>query len=144
MGDRFILAIVMSAMISACASSSQVLMTGTSRAAVSPDDVRVYTRAPTRFEEIAVLRASSRGVSTAGGEHVIEKVIKTLRAQAARLGANGLLLEDLSDARSVNLGTSVGTDIYTHNASINIGVGGSLGIANKIGQGRAIFVTPEN
>ena len=98
MGDRFIWVMVMSALIGACSSSSQVL-TGMSRAAVSPDAVRVYTRAPARFEEIAVLKASSRGVSTDGGEHAIQKVIRTMKAQAAQLGANGLLLEDFSDAR---------------------------------------------
>jgi len=143
MGDRFIWVMLMSAVIGACSSSSQVL-TGSSRAPLSPDAVRVYTRAPARFDEIAVLKASSRGVSTDGGEHAIQKVIRTMKAQAAQLGANGLLLEDFSDAKSVNVGTVVGTQAYTHNASISIGVGGSLGIVTKIGQARAIFVAPEN
>jgi hypothetical protein len=117
------------------------VLTGVSRVAVPPDDVRVYTRAPARFEEIALLRASS---TTAGGERAVEKVIRTMRVQAAHLGANGLLLEELSDPRSLNLDTGVGTDIYTHNASISLGVGGSLGIVKRMGQGRAIFVAPEN
>ncbi len=143
MGDRFIWVMVMSAVIGACSSSSQVL-TGTSRAALSPDAVRVYTRAPARFEEIAVLRASRRTISADGGEHAIEKVIGTMKAQAAQLGANGLLLEEFSDAKSVNLDTVVSTQAYTHNASISLGVGSPLGIVTKIAQGRAIFVAPDN
>jgi hypothetical protein len=120
------------------------VLTGTSRAALSPDAVRVYTRAPARFEEIAVLKASRRSLSADGGEHAIEKVIGTMKAQAAQLGANGLLLEEFSDAKSVNLDTVVSTQAYTHNASISIGVGSPLGIVTKIAQGRAIFVAPDN
>jgi hypothetical protein len=106
--------------------------------------VRVYTQAPQSFEEIAVLSASRKSVSTAGGERAIEKMIEAMKIQAAQLGANGLLLEDFSDSNSVSLGTGVGTDIYTHNASISLGAGGSLGVVAKGAKGRAIFVAPRS
>src|SRR5580692_2547507 len=122
-----------------CASSSQTL-TGLPRAPLSPSDVRVYTQAPQSFEEIAVLSASRKSVSSAGGERAIEKMIETMRSQAAQLGANGLLLEDFSDSDPVAVGTGVGSQTYTHNASINVGVGGSLGVIKKIARARAIFV----
>jgi hypothetical protein len=142
MARRFALLIGLTAAIAGCASSSQVL-TGSPRAPLPAGDVRVYTQAPQSFEEIAVLRASRQSVSTAGGERAIEKMIETMKSQAAGLGANGLLLEDLSDANGLALGTGVGTQTYTHNASIDVGVGGSLGLVKKTASARAIFVSHE-
>ena len=123
----------------ACATSSQVL-TGAPRAPISPAAVRVYTQAPDAFEEIAILGASRKSVSSAGGERAIAKMIETMRAQAAALGANGLLLEDFSDSDPIAIGTGVGSQTYTHNASINLGVGGSLSVVKKIARARAICV----
>ena len=125
----------------ACATSSQVL-TGLARAPIAPAAVRVYTQAPQSFEEIAVLSASRKSVSSAGGERAIARMIEAMRAQAAQLGANGLLLENFSDSDPFAVGTGVSSQTYTHNASINVGVGGSLGMVRKMAEARAIFVTP--
>jgi hypothetical protein len=126
--------------IAACA-TSLVTLTGVARAPVSPDQVRVYTTAPASFEEVALLRASRKSVG-AGGEAAIEKVIDEMKLQAAKLGANGLLLEDFSDAQSLTLGTGVGSDTFTHNGSISLGIGGAIGLIKKTGEGRAIFTAP--
>jgi hypothetical protein len=126
----------------ACATSSQVL-TGAPRSPVSPSAVRVYTQAPRSFEEIAVLNASRKSVTSAGGERAIARMIEEMRTQAAKLGANGLLLENFSDSDPVAIGTGVGSQTYTHNASINVGVGGSLGVVRKMAEARAIFVSSE-
>ena len=123
----------------ACATSSQVL-TGAPRSPISPAAVRVYTRAPESFEEIAVLGASRKSVSSAGGERAIAKMIDGMRAQAAQLGANGLLLEDFSDADPIAIESGVGSQTYTHNASINVGVAGGFGVVKKMARARAIFV----
>jgi hypothetical protein len=138
---RAMFAIAGCAAIAACTSSSQ-LVTGVPRTAIPPAQVRVYTMAPTNFEEIAVLGASRKSVSTAGGERAIARMIESLRGQAAQLGANGLLLEDFSDSDPVSVGTGVGSQTYTHNASISLGVGGSLGVVRKGVKARAIFVAP--
>lgn len=122
-----------------CATSSQ-LLTGAPRSPISPAAVRVYTQAPDAFEEIAILAASRKSASSAGGERAIAKMIETMRAQAAALGANGLLLEDFSDSDPIAIGTGVGSQTYTHNASINLGVGGSLSVVKKIARARAICV----
>jgi hypothetical protein len=123
----------------ACSTSSQTL-TGTPRPAVAPSEVTVYTHAPPDFQEIALLSASRKSVSTAGGERAIEKIIDDLKMQAAALGANGLLLEDISDKRGLSVGTGVGTDTFTHNGSISLGVGTSLGLFNKFVESRAIWI----
>jgi hypothetical protein len=125
--------------LAACATSSEVLI-GAPRSPISPAEVRVYTQAPQSFEAIALLGATRESVSSAGAERAIAKMIESMRVQAARLGANGLLLEDFSDSGPVSVGTGVGSQTYTHNASINVGVGASLGVTKKIARARAIFV----
>jgi hypothetical protein len=120
------------------------VLTGAPRSPLIASAVRVYTQAPERFEEIAVLSASRKSVSSAGGERAIAKMIETMRTQAAQLGANGLLLEDFSDSDPVAIGTGVGSQTYTHNASIDVGLGGSLGVVKKMARARAIFVPAEH
>jgi hypothetical protein len=137
-GLTFAIALIVT--MTGCATSSEML-TGSARAPLSPGDVRVYTQAPQSFQEIAILGASRKSVSSAGGERAIEKMIETMRSRAAQLGANGLLLEDFSDSDPVAVGTGIGSQTYTHNASIDIGVGGSLGVVKKAAKARAIFVT---
>ncbi len=139
MSLRGVAVVSFAAALVACATSSQVL-TGARRAPISPAAVRVYTQAPESFEEIAVLRASRKSISSAGGERAIAKMIEEMRTQAAGLGANGLLLEDFSDSAPFAVGTGVGSQTYTHNASIDVGVGGSLGVVKKMAEAKAIFV----
>jgi hypothetical protein len=139
MVNRLIFAIALLPILAGCATSSRTL-TGSPRAPLSPTDVRVYTQAPQSFEEIAVLGASRRSVTTAGGLRAVEKMIETMKSQAAEVGANGLLLEELADSNAVALATGVGSQTYTHNASIDLGVGGSLGVVKKTVKARAIFV----
>jgi hypothetical protein len=136
-------AVLLTCTLSACATSSQEL-TGAPRSPVEPSAVRIYTQAPQSFQEIAVLGASRKSVSSAGGERAIAKMIEAMRTQAAQLGANGLLLEDFSDSDPIAIGTGVGSQTYTHNASINVGLGGSLGVIKKIAKARAIFVPAEH
>jgi hypothetical protein len=139
MTPQLITAISLAAIACACATSSQQII-GAARAPIAPDEVRVYTQSPPHFEEIAVLSASRRTVT--GGEQAIEKMIESLKAQAAMLGANGLLLDDFSDEQALSVGTGVGTDTYTHNGSVSLGAAGSVGVVKKTVKCRAIFVPP--
>jgi len=137
-----VFAMLLPVLAAGCATSSQIV-TGIPRAPVLASEVRVYTQAPPSFEEIAVLHATRKSVTSAGGERAIQKMIAAMETQAALLGANGLLLEDFSDAQGVSLGTGLGSDTYTHNGSISLGIGGSIGIIKKTAKGRAIFIPPE-
>jgi len=134
-------ALMVATTLAGCGASS-VLITGPVRSPVNPDTVRIYTSAPAKFEEVALLNASRKAVSSGGGERAIDKIIDEMRTQAAKLGANGLLLEDFSDAQSLTLGTGVGSDTYTHSGSISLGAGADIGIVKKTGRGRAIFIEP--
>ncbi len=132
----------LAAFTSACAPSSQILV-GVARAPISPAEVKIYSQPPTtRFEEVAILNASSKSVFSPGGQGAIDKVVERLKEQAAKLGANGIILEDFSDRVTGSLGTGVGSDSYSRNSSVSLGVGGSVGIFSKTGRGRAIYVPP--
>jgi hypothetical protein len=123
----------------ACAPSSHVLV-GTARPPISPTLVKVYSHPPPAFEEIAVLGASSKSVFNAGGQRTTDKVVERLKAEAARLGANGIILEGFDQTQTGSIGSGVGSDSYSAHSSIGVGVGGSVGIFKTTGQGRAIYV----
>jgi hypothetical protein len=138
---RTIFAACVCALISACATSA-VLIVGTARPPIAASEVKIYLQAPASFEEVAILNAYSHSVFQPGGQQATDKVIARLKERAAKLGANGISLGDFVDDQTTSLGTGVGTDSYTHNGSISLGVGGGVGIFKKTGKGRAIYVPP--
>lgn len=127
--------------LAACATDS-VVITGTARPPISPADVKIYSRQPPVFEEIAILNASKNSAFTAGGQKTVDKVIAGLKEQAAKVGANGLILEGFSDRQTGAVGSGVGSSSVSSNSAVGVGVGGSLGIYKKTGHGVAIFVPP--
>lgn len=127
--------------ITACAPSSHIL-TGTPRPAISPSEVKIYSTPPPQYQEIALLDAHSSSAFGPGGQKSIDKVIERLKVEAAQLGANGIILGDVADRQTGSLGTGVGSDSYSRNSAVGVGVGGSLGIYKKTGKGTAIYVPP--
>jgi hypothetical protein len=134
--------IVVCCLLGACASSGPVML-GPARPAIAPDQVKIYWSPPANFEPIADLNASSHSVFTPGGQQVMDKVIAQLKVEAAKLGANGLMLEGFSDAQSATLGTGVGSQSYSGNSAVGVSAGGAFGVFKKTGRARAIFVPPE-
>ncbi len=132
------------ALLSACTAPSTHVVTGKARPPISPDQVRIYTQPPPVFEEVAMLNASSNSAlgSSAGGQAAIDQVIERLKTEAAKLGANGVILQGFSDRQTGAIGTGVGNTSYSSHSAVGVGVGGSFGIYKKNGQGRAIFVPP--
>jgi hypothetical protein len=129
------------ALMAACATDS-VVITGTPRPAISPAEVKIYSRPPAAFREIAILNASKNSAFTTGGQKTVDKVIEGLKEQAAKVGANGVILQGFSDAQTGSLGSGVGSSSVSSNSAVGVGVGGSLGIYKKTGHGVAIFVPP--
>jgi hypothetical protein len=54
-----------------------------------------------------------------------------------------VILEGFSDSETGSIGTGVGSDSYSRNSSVGVGVGGSLGIFKKTGKGTAIYVSSD-
>jgi hypothetical protein len=129
--------------VAACATDS-VVITGLSRAPISPADVKIYSQPPAQFEEVAILDASKNSAFTTGGQKTVDEVIQGLKAQAAKIGANGVILQGFSDSQTGSVGSGVGSSSYSSNSAVGVGVGGSLGIYKKTGHGVAIFVPPQS
>jgi len=78
----------------------------------------------------------------AGGQSTVDKVIQRLKEEAAKLGANGVILEGMSDQQTGSLGGGSGSTSFSGNSAVGVGLGASLGIFKKSAQARAIFVAP--
>ncbi len=135
---RLSCAAVLAAML-ACSTSSHVMI-GTARPPISPESVRIYLQPPQRYEQIATLDATSQGSFAITSQQNMDKAIARLKEEAARLGANGVLLQGVEDQQSGAIGTGVGSSSYGPGSSTGVGVGGSFGIYNKAVHGIAIFV----
>jgi len=126
----------------ACSTSSHVLV-GNARPPISPDSVRVYTQPPPHFEQIATLNASSQGSFAFTSQQNMDKAIQRLKEEAAKLGANGILLGEIRNEQTGSFGIGVGSGSYSPSGGSSVGVGGSSGITNKAVSGMAIYVPPE-
>src|SRR3974390_758943 len=122
-----------------CSTSSHVMI-GTAHPPISPESVRVYLQPPEKYEEIATIDASSQGSMAFTSQKNMDKAIARLKEEAAKLGANGILLQGVQDTQSGSIGTGVGSSSYGPGSSTGVGVGGSFGIYNKAAHGIAIFV----
>ena len=132
-------AAVVAMLLLGCATSSHVMI-GTARPPISPESVRVYVQPPEKYDEIAAIDATSQGSFAITSQQNMDKAIARMKEQAAKLGANGILLQGVQDQQSGSIGTGVGSSSYGPSSSTGVGVGGSFGIYNKVAHGIAIFV----
>jgi hypothetical protein len=128
-------------LLSACASPTHVI-TGDVRPPIAPEQVVLYSQPPMYFKNIATLDASASSAFGTGGQKSIDKVISRLKIEAAKLGANGIILEGFSDRQTGSIGSGVGSASASGNTAVGVGVGGSLGIYRKTGHAEAIYVPP--
>jgi hypothetical protein len=126
----------------ACSTSSHVI-TGQTRPPISPDSVRIYSQPPSKYEQIATLNASSAGSFAFTSQGNMDVAIARMKDEAAKLGANGVLLTGVADQQSGSIGTGVGSSSYGPSSATGVGVGGSFGLYNKVTQGMAIYVPPD-
>jgi hypothetical protein len=133
---------LMIAALSGCA-SSQVAIVGHARPAISPDQVQIYLQPPeSKYLEIANLSASSRGSFSFTAAAKIDKVIERLKDEAAKLGANGILLHGVGDQAGGSVGAGISTETNSPHAPYGLGFGASTFFFQKSGDGVAIYVEP--
>lgn len=111
--------------LAACASGSAII-TGNTRAQVAPEQVTIYLDPPAAFEVIGLVNASSHGGWTEQGS--LDYAIDELRKQAAKLGANGVLLVHSGEITKTIIGGQGTSYVY------------ATSVTAKTVQGRAIFV----
>ena len=120
-----------------CASAHHQML-GPSRPALDPEQVRVYQVPPRRYERIArVYAASAVGFGTQGQT---DAAIARLTREAARLGANGVLLVGVGTVGSP-AGIGVGGSTYGHHGGVSIG--GAVPTTQLRAEGIAIHVVEE-
>ena len=123
----------------ACTTSH--VMIGKARPPISPEQVVIYTRPPEMpYEEIARIETSSQGSFSFTAQGKTDAVIRRLKEEAAKLGANGVLLEGIGDQASGSIGTGGGSTSYSSHSSVGGGVGIGVGLTRKAGGGLAIYV----
>jgi hypothetical protein len=135
------LAALSAVLLASCSTSSHVLV-GTPRPPISPDAVQVYMQPPARYEPIASINASSSGSFAITSQQNMDKALARMKDEAAKLGANGILLQGVHDQQSGSIGLGGGSSSYGPSSSSGVGLGGSMALTNKAATGLAIYVPP--
>ena len=125
-------------LLGGCASSH--VMIGEARPPISPDQVKLYLHPPEKYEEIAIIDASSRRSIVFTDQQKMNKVIARLKEEAAKIGANGILIQATGDEQSGAVGTGAGTATASGHSAYGTEIGVSAGMFMKTGQGIAIYV----
>lgn len=129
--------------LSGCSASSHVIV-GTLRLAIEPSQVKLYLTPPSQYEAIAMVDASSKYVAAWSSDQTkADKVIERLKAEAAALGANGLLLHGVGEQSAGAIGIGTATATGGRGYAMGMGFGMSSAMFMKSGQALAIFVTQE-
>lgn len=134
---RAVAAFTMLVALGACSGPSHIML-GKSRPPTDPASVKVYAQPPARFEEIAIVEASGSAF-TIGSQRRTDALVERLKEEAAKVGANGLLLREMGSEAPGSLGVGTGTTIGVG----GIGIGVSAPLSRKRGSATAIYV-PED
>jgi hypothetical protein len=111
-----------------CATGSVVLV-GTARPPTDPQSVKLYLKEPKKYDAIGLVEASSdSGLTNQGSQNY---AVAELKKQAAKIGANGVLL------------TTTGTETSTKVHGYESGTIWSSSSDAKVVKGTAIFVNEE-
>ncbi|MBV8911323.1 MAG: hypothetical protein JOZ89_11250 [Gammaproteobacteria bacterium] len=142
LNNRLLLVSLFVWVAASCSTTSHVLL-GTPRPPISPESVRIYMQPPPKYEQIAMVSASSQGSLALTGQQNMDKAMQRLKTEAAKLGANGVLLQGVHDTQSSSIGAGGGGASYGPRSATGVGVGGSFGLTSKAAQGLAIYVPPQ-
>ncbi len=87
--------------------SGSRIVVGTKRVPIAPEQVRIYVRPPAKFEEVAIVNASSKNIF-ATEQSLTDSALLKMKSDAAKLGANGILLSGVGDRQIGMVGSSFG------------------------------------
>lgn len=125
--SKIIYSILLFTIIS-CATGS-IIVTGKVRPAINPLEVSIYLDPPEKFETIGIVEASSEVEFSR--QDTQDRVIDKLKSEAAKVGANGVLLLNTGSEVSGSTGYYSG---YMYFSSTTEKI---------VGKGKAIFVEKE-
>ncbi len=128
----FIVALAIASIAGCTIMDGNTIVTGNARPAISPDEVRIYRTAPDNFEEIAIVYASA-GHDFKKDSALMNEALQRLKEEAAKVGANGIILTVIDERDAPSVTTSYGSATAT-------GTGGSAyatGNATSVNRGDA-------
>jgi hypothetical protein len=132
-------ALIALAALSGCVSSHVIV--GKVRPPISPDQVQLYLHPPAgKYEEVALLDSNSRQSFSFTAQGKTNVVIQRLKAEAAKLGANGILLNGVGDQAAGSVSTGFGSATASGRTATGFGVGTSGTVFVKSGSGLAIYL----
>ncbi|MEP6547183.1 MAG: hypothetical protein ABJD53_06930 [Gammaproteobacteria bacterium] len=121
--------------------ASHVALVGRARPPTTPDQVRIYLQPPDgKYEQIANVSASSSGTFAITATGKMDKVIERLKREAAKVGANGILLHGVGNETSESAGAGITTEMDSGHSPYGLGFGVSAFFYGKSGDGVAIYV----
>lgn len=138
-----ILSLLAAICLAGCASSSTQLL-APARPPIDPAQVRIYKAPPPKYQQIAVVDATSGTSFFHGSAEGEANAIERLKEQAAKVGANGVLLTLVGDRPNGSIGLGVGGEGVSASRSSVTGVsGGASGgfpLVSNGARGIAIYV----
>jgi hypothetical protein len=100
----------------------------------------IFWHPPEHYEEIALLDTSSRASLHITAQGKTDVVIERLKEEAAKLGANGVLLQGIGDQSAGSVSTGYAQASATGHSAYASGIGISGNVMIKAGSGIAIYV----
>ncbi len=142
---KLVLLLILIAVSGCTIVDGSTIITGTTRKEISIEQVRIYRVAPKNYEEIAMISASA-GHDFKSNSALIESAVLRLKQEAAKVGANGVLLSRINERDAPSTTTSFGNaNVYGNNGSSVQATANSISInrgdAYTRMQGLAIFVS---
>ena len=138
---KLLLISVSLSLLAACASSH--VLVGTARSAISPDQVKILIEPPAKYETVALLEASDLGANGFSQQSRMNKVMKRLKAEAASLGANAILLQGIDTRVTGSVGSGYANTTVSGNSAFTSGTGYSAAQVSKVGKAIAIYIPAE-
>lgn len=96
---RFITIIALLLPLAALAGGSHILL-GKKRAPIDPEEVVIYFDPPEHYEKVAMVEGDSMGAFAFSSQAKTDKAIQRMKKQAAKLGANAIILQSQSQRDS--------------------------------------------
>jgi hypothetical protein len=137
-----VFAIAALGILASCEIRSHELI-GAARAPIPSRSVQLYLEPPHgSYEQIAILHASSRRSWAFTSQSKADVVIARLKEEAAALGANGVMLREITDQPGTEVGTRIGTSTMGPRGTTDLGFGVSTVTRRRYGWGIAIYLPP--
>ena len=142
MKPNLILSLLSMLALAGCSTTSTVI-TGEPRDPIDPAGVKVYRLLPEVYEEIGMIQANSKGSMEFSEQGKTDAAVARLKEEAAKLGANGVLMKSLTDGYGGSFSIGVGGGSYSGSGGGSVGASTSTNTSYKIASGIALYVPEE-